>query len=242
MNSQAHFASPTVRCIRPFWALTATRAFVLPQEVRFTVEFQPGAGHSIINSLLLPLQLDHLECSVNEVVFTSSWPLQFGGDPPLDEIPTHWCPWDDDVTIDAQYHFHIANLQVFENIVRIASATDGYISLVPDSVPFHLRGESLLIVRQLPMMQLMELVAASADRIRGLETRLAAAERSVAIIRHHLGIRGSVYEFWILRVLIGIGDCWTPSAAPHCRCSAIYLSFAVEKSVLVLHSVSAFIL
>ena len=69
----------------------------------------------------------------------------------------------------------------------MATATDNHLSMVPAGLPFDLRMVTTLIVHQLPMMQLMELVAQSADRIITLERRLGDAEAAIAQIRFHLG-------------------------------------------------------
>ena len=161
---------------------------VLPQEIRFTLEFQPGAPfqQSIINSIMAPFNLDQLDCSINEIIYPTAWPVGFGGDPDIIDLPTHWVPWDDDIVSTSQYHFYVADLEVYESMAAVATATDNHLSMVPAGLPFDLRMETILIVHQLPMMQLMELVAQSADRIITLERRLGDAEAAIAQIRFHL--------------------------------------------------------
>ena len=111
-----------------------------------------------------------------------------GGDPDLIDLPTHWVPWDDDIVSTSQYHFYVADLEVYESMAAVATATDNHLSMVPAGVPFDFRMETILIVHQLPLMQLMELAAQSADRIITLERRLGDAEAAIAQIRFHLGI------------------------------------------------------
>ena len=163
---------------------------VLPQEIRFTLEFQPGAPfqQSIINSIMAPFNLDQLDCSINEIIYPTAWPIGFGGDPDLIDLPTHWVPWDDDIVSTSQYHFYVADLEVYESMAAVATATDNHLSMVPAGVPFDFRMETILIVHQLPLMQLMELAAQSADRIITLERRLGDAEAAIAQIRFHLGL------------------------------------------------------
>ena len=163
---------------------------VLPQEIRFTLEFQPGAPfqQSIINSIMAPFNLDQLDCSINEIIYPTAWPIGFGGDPDIIDLPTHWVPWDDDIVSTSQYHFYVADLEVYESMAAVATATDNHLSMVPAGVPFDFRMETILIVHQLPLMQLMELAAQSADRIITLERRLGDAEAAIAQIRFHLGL------------------------------------------------------
>ena len=163
---------------------------VLPKEIRFALEFQPGAPfqQSIINSIMAPFNLDQLYCSINEIIYPTAWPVGFGGDPDIIDLPTHWVPWDDDIVSTSQNHFYVADLEVYESMAAVATATDNHVSMVPAGPAFDLRMETILIVHQLPMMQLMELVAQSVDRIITLERRLGDAEAAIAQIRVHLGL------------------------------------------------------
>ena len=137
-----------------------------PPEVMLTVEFQFDVERSIVDTLLAPLQLEELDCSVKAVVYPTAQPLHRDGDPPLAELPTHWIPWDDDLSGNMQFHIYISNVSLFENIVVLGTATDGHLNLVPPGVPRHLRDESVLVVHQLPILELMELVAQSSEKIR----------------------------------------------------------------------------
>lgn len=120
---------------------------VLPQEVRFTLEFQPGAPfeQSIINSVLAPFNLDQLDCSVNEIIYPTAWPLRFGGDPDIIDLPSHWVPWDEDIVSTSLYHFYVADLEIYESMVSVATATDNHLSLVPLGVPFDQRMDRPLL-------------------------------------------------------------------------------------------------
>ena len=160
----------------------------LPSEIRFTIEFQPGVARSIIDSILDPLRLNTLDCSVNEIIYPTAVSLRYGGDPPLIDLPNHWIAWDEDISTDVIYHFYVADSQIFENLTNLAFATGNYLSLVAAGVPLALREEFVLIIHTLPLMQLMELAAESDNRIRVLELRLGDAEQSIALIRQHLGL------------------------------------------------------
>ena len=150
-----------------------------PPEVRLTVEFQFDVERSIVNTLLAPLQLEELDCSVQAVVYPTAQPLHRDGDPPLAELPTHWIPWDGNLSGNMQYHFYISNVTLPENIVALGTATDGHLNLVPPGVPRHLRDESLLVVQQLPILELMELAAQSPEKIRFLEARIINSDGSI---------------------------------------------------------------
>ena len=113
---------------------------ILFQEVRFTLEFQRGAPfeQSIMNSNLAAFNLDHLDCSVNDIIYPTSWPQGFGGDPDISDLTLHWVPWDDDIVCTSQYHFYVADLEIYEFMVAVGTATDNHLSLVPVGVPFAL--------------------------------------------------------------------------------------------------------
>ena len=138
----------------------------LPSEIRFTIEFQPGVAHSIIDSILDLLQLNALDCSVNEIIYPTAVSLRYGVEPPLIDLPRHWIPWDEDISTGAICHFYVADSQIFENLTNLAFATGNCLSLVAAGVPLALREESVLIIHTIPLMQLMELAAESANRIR----------------------------------------------------------------------------
>ena len=138
----------------------------LPSEIRFTIEFQPGVAHSILDSILDLLQLNALDCSVNGIIYPTAVSLRYGVEPPLIDLPRHWIPWDEDISTGAIYHFYVADSQIFENLTNLAFATGNCLSLVAAGVPLALREESVLIIHTIPLMQLMELAAESANRIR----------------------------------------------------------------------------
>ena len=160
----------------------------MPSEIRFTLEFQPGVANSIIDSILEPLQLDALNCSVDEILYPTSVSLRDAVERPLIDLARHWIPWHEVISTGAIYHFYVADAQIFEHLTNLAFATGNYLSLVAAGVPLALREETVLIIHTIPMMRLMELAAESASRIRDLELRLADAEHSITLIRQNLGL------------------------------------------------------
>jgi hypothetical protein len=153
-----------------------------------------------------------LDCSINEIIYPTAWPLGFGGDPDIIDLPPHWVPWDDDIVSTSQYHFYVADLEVYESMAAVATATDNHLSMVPAGLPFDLRMETMLIVHQLPLMQLMELVAQSADRIITLERRLGDAEAAIAQIRFPSGPLKQ--RSLSIPFLLVVRTSWFPSDSP----------------------------
>ena len=121
---------------------------------------------TLSSTILELLQLNALDCSVNEIIYPTAVSLRYGVEPPLIDLPRHWIPWDEDISTGAIYHFYVADSQIFENLTNLAFATGNCLSLVAAGVPLALREESVLIIHTIPLMQLMELAAESANRIR----------------------------------------------------------------------------
>ena len=68
---------------------------VVPQEVRFTVEFVPGNRTYDLNRVLLHLGLGTLDCDINQLIFLTSWAVGRAGVPNVSHLADFWTAWDE---------------------------------------------------------------------------------------------------------------------------------------------------
>ena len=158
------------------------------EEIRFTIEFREHDDGHDLNRLLNHFGLGERECEVNQLLFPSAWPAGRIHDPPLSEVAQGWVPWDEPLSSSHEIHIYVALLPLYEELAALSDLLHGHIQMVASNTPAAERAQTLVIIRQIPSILLMELVSQLSHRVRVLEHRLHMAETSILLLRQHMGI------------------------------------------------------
>ena len=157
-------------------------------EIRFTVEFRTAdAGHDI-NRLLLHFGLGDQDGDVNHHIFPTSWPAGRLHDPPLSELSRGWVPWDEPLSAAHEIHLYVAFYPLFEELGSFSDMLQGHIQMVSSDTPTVDRSQTVVVIRQIPLILLTELVSQLSHQVRALDQRLMDAEATIQHLRQHLGI------------------------------------------------------
>jgi hypothetical protein len=158
------------------------------EEIRFTIEFRTDDDGHDLNRLLNHFGLGDRECDVNQLLFPSSWPAGRLHDPPLSELAQGWVPWDEPLSSSYEVHIYVALLPLYAELASLSDMLHGHIQMVSSDTPLADRSQTLVVIRQIPLILLVELVSQLSQQVRVLEHRLQIAETSIQLLRQHLGI------------------------------------------------------
>ena len=159
-----------------------------PTEVRFQVEFLAGDDPHDLNRLLTHLELGQIECDINGLVFPVMWPAHRAHDPPITELFLHWVPWDESLSSSKQVHLYVDHPPLFMELSNLAHHLHGQITMVVPQIPLGNRGDTLVVVHQIPLVLMLELLGQLSQQVRQLERRVVDLEATVQLLRNHLGI------------------------------------------------------
>ena len=158
------------------------------EEIRFTVEFRTADDGHDINRLLQHFGLGDLDCEVGHHIFPTSWPAGRLHDPPVSELSRGWVPWDEPLSDAHEVHLYVAFYPLFVELASFSDMLQGHIQVVSSDTPVADRSQTVVVVRQIPLILLTELVSQLSQQVRALEQRLANAEATIQHLRQHLGI------------------------------------------------------
>ena len=129
---------------------------VLPQEVRFTVEFVPGNRTYDLNRVLLHLGLGTLDCDINLLIFSTSWPVGRAGVPNLSHLADFWTAWDELLDPAMQYHLYVTDSSLMHHLDQYANDAHHHLLLCPDQTPHALRDTCSVAIHFLTALEITE--------------------------------------------------------------------------------------
>ena len=161
---------------------------VLPQEVRFTVEFVPGNRTYDLNRVLLHLGLGTLDCDINLLIFSTSWPVGRAGVPNVSHLADFWTAWDELLDPAMQYHLYVTDSSLMHHLDQYANDADHHLLLCPDQTPHAMRDNCSVVIHFVTALEITEALSVTSQHVRALEDRVAALEANIVELRQFLGI------------------------------------------------------
>ena len=161
---------------------------VVPQEVRFTVEFVPGNRTYDLNRLLLHLGLGTLDCDINQLIFLTSWAVGRAGVPNVSHLADFWTAWDELLDPAMQYHLYVTDSSLMHHLDQYANAANHHLLLCPDQTPHVMRDNCPVVIHFVTALEITEALSVTSQHVRALEDRVAALEATIVELRQFLGI------------------------------------------------------
>ena len=167
---------------------SVTAMDVLPQEVRFIVEFVPGNQTYDLNRVLLHLGLGTLDCDINLLIFATSWPIGRVGVPNVSHLADFWTAWDELLDPAMQYHLYVTDSGLMHHLDHYVNLAHNHLLLCSDQTPHALRDTCTVVIHFVTALEITEALSVTSQHVRALEDRVAALEATIVELRQFLGL------------------------------------------------------